>query len=153
MQFVDFGNVANVNDLRVLPDNLINIQPIALHCQLLKNRTATDLNRTISEKDFLDLVTGLGTIDCRFEIVDATTVPITVRMFKMTEAAEEGGAPIDEEIIIILSDDSGLTAAASPSELLINDIIKSVMPKKQPSNDNLAIASGIIEAAITQATI
>lgn len=78
VHFIDFGNEATTQDLRILPDEVKAIKPLAIHCQLGDESITWDQQQI---KTFNDLTSAEeSTFQIEFE--DASRSPQTVRLFK-----------------------------------------------------------------------
>ncbi|XP_076751739.1 protein tudor [Xylocopa sonorina] len=76
--YIDYGNTAITNEIRMLPVDIINIAPLAKHCALKKPDTI-DCWPSEAYKTFGKLATD-GESTFQFEILDDTTDPIYVKL-------------------------------------------------------------------------
>ncbi|CAL7945702.1 unnamed protein product [Xylocopa violacea] len=76
--YIDYGNTAVTNEIRMLPVDIINIAPLAKHCALKKPDTI-DCWPSEACKTFEELAAD-GETMFQFEILDDTTDPIYVKL-------------------------------------------------------------------------
>lgn len=78
VHFIDYGNNSNTQDLRILPEDVKSVSPLALHCAL--GNEATNWNEQ-QIKLFKDLTSDEENT-FQAEIIDPSTSPQTIRLFK-----------------------------------------------------------------------
>lgn len=112
VHFIDYGNTADSDDIRVIPDHLKAMPPLSIHCQL---EADAKLWNSEQIRNFLDFVT----IDTTFQIemIDATSSPQIVRLFQA-----------DANILITISHSPNVTLE-TPIQPIINQITPDA-PKK-----------------------